>query len=80
MSNNENTQTQNSDQQATEESSSTFSKKKLCAAPFKNEIGEQNSFFIVIIHFLHFTKELNDFFMQESFEKDINYIILFVPQ
>lgn len=54
-----------------------YVKEKIYTVPFKNEIGEQNSYFIVIMHLFHFTKEINDFLTQGNFEykKDI-YVIL----
>lgn len=49
---------------------------KPTAIPFKNQIGDQNSYFIVIMHFFHFTKEINEFISKANFNNDKNYIIL----
>lgn len=49
---------------------------KLVAAPFQNEIGEQNCFLNVIIHCLHYTPEIDLFFEQEDFPSKEQFHLL----
>ena len=43
---------------------------------FKNNIGDQNSYYIVIMHFFHYTKELKEFLYSQNFTESPQYIIL----
>ena len=49
---------------------------KFIAAPFQNDIGEQNCFLNVIIHALHYTEPIDKFFNEEDFPGKEQYHLL----
>ena len=49
---------------------------RLISAPFKNDIGEQNCFVIVIIHALHYTLPIQYYFETEDITDNENYNLL----
>ena len=49
---------------------------KLISAPFKNDIGEQNCFVNVIIHALHYTFPIQNFFETEDISDHENFNLL----
>jgi hypothetical protein len=53
---------------------------KLLGPPIKNEIGEQNCFLNVLIHYFYQNKEIRKFLMQETIKNDARSNLLFELQ